>query len=193
MADKQLLLGIFADEAAADAAASSLKDWAGATKGIWLGAIGVIVVDESGHLKEHKLGARSSAKGAGIGLVLAVVAPPTLLVGMVGGGILGHFHHKGLGLTAEDKERIGGELHGGKAAVGVLVADDEVAAISAWLTELGGDVEVHEATEEALEAVAAAAANTPVNPGPPLLGFSEPGPDDDAHAQSGGRPQHPVN
>lgn len=193
MADKQLLLGIFADEAAADAAVTSLKDWAGATKGIWLDAIGVLAIDESGQLKEHKLGARSGKKGAGIGLVLAVVAPPTLLVGMIGGGILGHFHHKGLGLKAEDRERIGGELQGGKAAVGVLVMSDEVAAISAWLKELGGTVEVYGATEEALEAVAAAATDAPVNPGPPLLGFTEPGPDDDAHAQSGGRPQHPVN
>jgi hypothetical protein len=161
MADKQLVLAIFADEAAADAAVTSLKSWAEVTKGIWLGAIGVLVVDEAGHLKEHKLGARSGGKGAGIGLLLAVVAPPTLLVGMAGGSILGHFHHKGLRLSAEDRERIGGELQGGKAAVGVLVIPDEVDAISAWLTELGGAVETHEATEEALEAVAATASDTP--------------------------------
>ena len=111
---------------------------------------------------------------------------------MIGGGILGHFHHKGLGLTAEDRERIAGELHGGKAALGLLVAPDEAAAISDWLTELGGAVEVHEATDEALEAVAAAAGDTPVNADPPLLGFSEAGPDDDAHTQAGGRPQRPA-
>jgi hypothetical protein len=205
MADKQLVLAIFADEAAADDAVASLKGWEAETPHISLGAIGVIVVDETGQLKEHKLGARSGGKGAGIGLVLAVVAPPTLLAGMppptipptllagmVGGGILGHFHHQGLALSAEDRERIGGELQGGKAAVGVLVPADEVAAISAWITELGGAVEVHEATEEALEAVAAAAADTSTNSGPPLLGFTEPGRDDDAHEQSGGRPQHPV-
>jgi hypothetical protein len=192
MSDQQLVLAIFADEAAADQAVTSLKDWDAATDHIRLGAIGVLVADESGTIKEHKLGARSVGKGAGIGLLLAVVAPPTLLVGMIGGGILGHFHHKGLGLSAEDRERIGGELQGGKAAVGVLVISDDVAAISDWLTELGGAVEVHEATEEALEAVAAAAADTPLDPGPPLLGFTESGPDDDAHAQSGGRPQRPV-
>lgn len=192
MADQQLVLAIFADEAAADQAVTSLKDWEAATARVKLGAIGVIVVDESGQLKEHKLGARSSGMGAGIGLVLAVVAPPTLLAGIVGGSVLGHFHHKGLGLGAEDRERIGAELTGGKAAVGVLVPVEEAAAVSAWLTELGGAVEVHEATQEALEAVAAAAAEPPMDPGPPLLGFSEPGPDDDAHAQSGGRPQHPV-
>ena len=118
MADKQLVLAIFADEAAADAAVTSLKSWAEVTKGIWLGAIGVLVVDEAGHLKEHKLGARSGGKGAGIGLLLAVVAPPTLLVGMAGGSLLGHFHHKGLRLSAEDRERIGGELPGGQGGRG---------------------------------------------------------------------------
>ena len=191
MADQQLVLAIFADEAAADQAVASLKDWEAATAHVKLGAIGVIVTDESGQLKEHKLGARSSGRGAGIGLLLAVVAPPTLLVGMVGGGVLGHFYHKGLGLSAEDRDRIGAELTGGKAAVGVLVQEDEEAAISAWLTELGGRVEVHAATEEALQAVAAAA-DAPIDPGPPLLGFAEPGPDNDAHEQPGGRPQHPV-
>ncbi len=165
MADQQLVLAIFADEAAADLAVASLKDWEAATDHIKLGAVGVIVVDEFGHIKEHKLGARSGRMGAGIGLVLAVVAPPTLLAGMVGGGILGHFHHKGLGLSAEDRVRIGDELHGGKAAVGVLVPEHEAAAISDWLTELGGAVEVHEATEEALAAVAAAAADEPAAPG----------------------------
>ena len=77
---------------------------------------------------------------------------------MVGGGILGHFHHQGLGLTDADRERIAAELAGGKAAIGVLVEDgDEAYMISKKLTELGGTAEVHEVTEEALEAVAAAA------------------------------------
>ncbi len=157
MADNQVVLGIFNNEAAADAAVESLKMWDQATEDIKLGAIGVLVVDEAGQIKEHKLGSRSGKKGAGIGLVLAVVAPPTLLAGVVGGGILGHFHHKGLGLSVEDRERIGAELAGGKAAVGVLAAGEEAGAISGKLTELGGEVEAHEVTDEALEAVAAAA------------------------------------
>ena len=161
MADQQLVLGIFADEGAADLAVKWLKDWDKATEEIKLGAIGILVIDEFGKLKEHKLGARSGKKGAGIGLVLAVVAPPTLLAGIVGGGVLGHFHHKGLGLSTEDRERIVGELRGGKAAVGVLAKGDDVAAVSAQLTDLDGIVEVHEATDEALEAVAAAVGDTP--------------------------------
>jgi len=157
MADKQVVLGIFADEAAADAAIESLKSWDKMTEEVKLGAIGVIVLDEKGQPKIHKMGARSGKKGAGIGLVLAVIFPPTLLAGLVGGGILGHFHHKGLGMTAEDRARIVGELEGGKAAVGVLATGEEADAVVGKLAELGGDVEAHEVTDEALEAVAAAA------------------------------------
>ncbi len=155
--DKKLVLGIFADEAAADAAVESLKEWDKGTEGVTLGPIGVLVVDDKGQIKEHKLGQRSGAKGAGIGLVLAVIAPPTLLAGLVGGGILGHFHHKGLGLTPEDRARIVGELQGGKAAIGLLAIPIEVELISMKLKELGGTPEVHEVSDEALEAVAAAA------------------------------------
>jgi uncharacterized membrane protein len=155
MADKQLVLGIFAGEAAADTAVESLKAW---KKGndIKLGAIGVLVADDNGQIKEHKLGARSGGKGAGIGLVLAVIAPPTLLAGIVGGAVIGHFHHKGLGLTDADRERLAQELAGGKAAVGVLAEAVDAGEISAELTRLGGAAETHTVSDEALEAVAAA-------------------------------------
>jgi hypothetical protein len=157
MADTQVVLGIFADEAAADAAVESLKAWDKISDEVKLSAIGVLVVDDAGQIKEHKLGSRSGKKGAGIGLVLAIVAPPTLLAGIVGGGILGHFHHKALGLTDADRQRIETELTSGKAAVGVLVPTTEAGAVAGKLTELGGDVEAHDVSDEALEAVAAAA------------------------------------
>jgi hypothetical protein len=161
MAAHRMVLGIFADEAAADAAVASLMAWEKDNQ-IVSRPVGVLVADEKGQIKEHKLGQRSGKKGAGVGLVLAVIAPPTLLAGMIGGGILGHFHHKGLGLTDADRERIAAELAGGKAAVGVLVEEDpEAAMISDKLTELGGTAEIHEVTEEALEAVAAAAPSEP--------------------------------
>jgi hypothetical protein len=161
MADKQVIIGTFGNEAVADAAVESLKAWDQATELVTLSAIGVLVLDEDGQVKEHKLGARSGKKGAGIGLVLAVIAPPTLLAGIVGGGILGHFHHQGLSLTMEDRERLIAELQGGKAAVGVLASGENAEAIAGKLTALGGDVEAHEVTDEALAAVAEAA---PVEP-----------------------------
>jgi len=161
MAAHQMVLAFFADEATADAAVRSLLAWE-KENDVMPRPVGVLVADENGQIKEHKLGTRSSKTGAGIGLVLAVLAPPTLLAGMVGGAILGHFHHKGLGLTDADRERLAAELAGGKAAIGVLVEDDpEAAMISSKLAELGGIPEVHEVTEEALEAVAAAAPTEP--------------------------------
>ena len=157
MSDHRMVLGIFADEDAADAAVNSLMAWEHEND-IVPRPVGVLVVDDKGQIKEHKLGQRSGKAGAGIGLVLAVVAPPTLLVGMIGGGLLGHFHHKGLGLTDGDRERIAEELAGGKAAIGVLVEQDmEASMISRKLADLGGVPEVHEVTGEALEAVASAA------------------------------------
>jgi hypothetical protein len=156
MADLRLVLAIYGDEAAADTAAASLMAWEKANDVVHR-PVGVLVADDDGQIKEHKLGQRSGKKGAGIGLVLAVIAPPTLLAGIVGGGILGHFHHKGLGLTEADRERIAAELAGGKAAIGVLVeTDEEAAMISRELADLGGSPEVHEVSDEALEAVAAA-------------------------------------
>jgi len=157
MADNQVILAVFADEAAADAAVVSLKAWDKASDEVKLTSIGVLVLDDKGALKTHKMGSRSKAKGAGIGLVLAIVAPPTLLAGVVGGAVLGAFHHKGLGMKAEDKARIGAELAGGKAAVGVLAKGDEADAILGKLAELGGAVEAIDLTDEALEAVAEAA------------------------------------
>jgi hypothetical protein len=156
MADMQLVLAIFDDEGAADSAVESLKSWDGYSAAIKLGAIGVLVLDEKGQIKEHKLGPRSGGKGAGIGLVLAVIAPPTLLAGLVGGAVLGHFHHKGLGLDQADRDRIVAELAGGKAAVGVMALPNQAAVISATLVDLGGKAEVHDVSDEAIEAVAAA-------------------------------------
>ncbi len=158
MADpKQVILGIFADEAAADAAVEALKTWDDDNIDIELESIGVLVVDDKGQIKEHKLGRRSGGKGAGIGLVLAVIAPPTLLAGIVGGGVIGHFHHKGLGLSQEDRDRIIAELAGGKAAVGILAPVMDAPPISAKLASLGATPEVHDVSDEALEAVGSAA------------------------------------
>ena len=148
MSDKQVVLAIFQDEAAADAAVESLKAWDKADEDIKLNAIGVLVLDDKGKIKTHKLGRRSTGKGAGIGLVLAIISPPTLLAGIIGGGVLGALHHKGLGLKAEDRDRIGAELSNGKAAVGVLAANVAATAVSAKLAELGGTAEVLNVSEK---------------------------------------------
>lgn len=146
MSNKVLVLAIFADEASADAAAASLKD-TGVADG---DAIGVLVLDEHGELKAQKVGKRSVGRGAGIGLVLAIFTPVGLAAGVVGGGLLGALHHKGLGLDQADRDRIGAELAGGKAAVGVLAPVSEADYVATQLKGLGGTAETHALEDEAL-------------------------------------------
>ena len=157
MASGEVVLAFFADEDAADDAVESLKAWDKANSDVKLGAIGVMVLDDKGQLKTHKLGQRSVGKGAGLGLVAAVVFPPSLLAGIVGGGLLGALHHKSLGLNTDERNRIAAELASGKAAVGLVVKPDQAAAVSKKLAELGGVAEVHEVTEEAVAEVEAVA------------------------------------
>jgi hypothetical protein len=86
------------------------------------------------------------------------------LGGAVVGGILGAFFHKGLGLSKDDLARIGGELDGGKAAVGILAKPDEAAGVIAKLAELGGAPETHEVSDEALKQAEVAAESQPEEP-----------------------------
>jgi uncharacterized membrane protein len=156
----QVVLATFPDEAAADAAVEALKAWDKIDDEVKLNAIGVLVLDENGKLKKHKVGSRSSTKGAGIGIILALLTPVGIVGGIIGGAVLGALHHKGLGLSKEEQEKLASQLADGKAAVGVLANDETAAAVSAKLAELGGDPESHEVSDEAL-AEAATVAATP--------------------------------
>lgn len=157
MAKKQLVLAFFADETAADTVVSEIKQWDKASKEIKLGSIAILVKDENGKIKTQKLGARHTKTGVAGGVLAAVLSGGvTLLAGVVVGGITGGFFRKGLGLSKEDLERMGGELDNGRAAVCVLAATDEAEAVAAKLTELGGEAETHEVTEEAVEEAATA-------------------------------------
>ncbi len=155
------MLAFFDTEDAADQAAKGLKDWEKATEYMKVDGIGVLVTDDKGQVKEHKLGKRAGKKGMGIGVALGVVAAiPTggasLLgaagAGVVGGGLIGEFFHKGLKMSDEDAARIGRELDAGHAAVGVLAWDSETDAVSGKLKELGGTPETHEVAKLAAEA-----------------------------------------
>jgi uncharacterized membrane protein len=145
---QQLVLAFFADEDAADRAAQALKSWEKASEYMKVDAIGVLVTDGNGEVKEHKLGRRAGKKGMGIGVALGVVAAtPTgglaLVGGVLGGGVIGEFFHKGLEMTDEDVARIGHELDAGHAAVGVLAWDFETDAVADKLKELGGTPATH--------------------------------------------------
>ena len=75
-----------------------------------------------------------------------------------GGGLLGALHHKNLGLGEADRDRIGSELEGGKAAVGVLAPVSEATVVADKLTDLGGTAETHPVSDEAVEEAQEAAA-----------------------------------
>ena len=147
MDHKILTLALFDSENAADTAAASLGD-SGLAKH---DAIGVLALNDDGELKVDKVGARSTKKGAGVGAVLWLLGPVGVGVGVVGGGLLGALHHKGLGLDDDDQARISKQLEDGRAAVGVLTEPDEASAVSDYLTKQWGATEAHEAPDEALD------------------------------------------
>lgn len=150
MAEKRLVIAIFDAEADADAAAADLRE----TGAVVDDAIAVLVLDERGKLKTHKVGATSGVKGAAAGAVLGLLGPIGLGVGTAGGALLGKLHHKDLGLDDADRERLGGALRGGKAAVGVLADPDELVAVESLLVGRGGTTEAHELSEAALREAA---------------------------------------
>ncbi len=148
MAKDQLVLAVFPDELAADSAAAALKD-----SGIADGdAIGILALDENGKLKQDKIGAHSTGKGAAIGGVIAVFSTALLGPAVLAGVAVGALHHKNLGLSDADKARLTVELNDGKAAVGVMSHADTAPAISDRLGQLGGTPERYELTDEALQA-----------------------------------------
>jgi uncharacterized membrane protein len=154
--DRTLVLAIFDNEMAADAAADALRS-SGATD---TDAIGVLAIDANGKLNEDKVGARSTGKGAGIGAALCLLGPVGVGVGVVGGAAAGALHHKGLKLDGADRARIRSELSNGKAAVGVLARGVDVRSVSERLTRLGGTPESHQVSEDELRASGAEESTT---------------------------------
>ncbi len=167
MAKQQLVLAFFENEDEADEAVIEVKDWDKASKEIKLGAIGVLVKDDKGKIKTHKLGARKTGTGVVVGVLAGVLSGGvSLLGGAIVGGILGSFFRKGLGLSKDDLARIDGELDGGKAAVCILAEPEEADAVAAKLAELGGKPEAHEVTESAVAQAAEAAEAAPEEAAP---------------------------
>jgi uncharacterized membrane protein len=161
-----LVMAFFPSETAADDSAAVLKEWAKANRRVDLEAIGVLVKDQDGAVKTHKLGTRQAGKGIGVGSVLGLVAAiPTgglslvegVALGGAGGAVVGSLFHRGLGLTNRDVTRIAGHLDAGHAALGVLVPERQTHAVSAQLAELGGEAEIHEVDADAVREAEAAA------------------------------------
>lgn len=164
MSKKQLVLGYFGSEAAADAAVEALKQWDKASKDVKLGAIGVLVKDDKGKVKTHKTGKRNTGLGALLGVIAAVLSGGvSLLGGIVGGGVIGALFHKRLGISKEEMAEIDTHLNDGKAAVGLLVKTGEAEAVTAKMTELGGvAASSYEVEDEVIEEAVSAAETEPV-------------------------------
>jgi hypothetical protein len=157
MSKHTVVLAIFNDETAAEEAIELLKE-SRLAKG---DAIGVLALDEKGELKADKVGKRSWGKGAGIGAVVALVTPVGLAAGLIGGGLLGALHHKNLGLSEADRERLHRELEGGKAAAAVLAPVAEADVVADFLRDQGGAPEAHPVSDEAVEEAQMAATAEP--------------------------------
>jgi len=153
MADKRLVIATFDAAAAAEEAADALKD----TGAVVDDAIAVLVLDDRGALKTHRVGATSGAKGAAAGLVLGLLGPVGLGLGAAGGALLGKLHHKDLGIDDADRERLSASLRGGRAAVGVLADLDELVAVESILIGRGATTEAHEYDEARLREAAESA------------------------------------
>jgi uncharacterized membrane protein len=115
-------------------------------------AIGILVIDDHGKLKQQKVGARSVGKGVAIGGVVGVVGAAVLGPAILVGAGVGALHHKHVGLSDADKARLAEELSSGKAAVAVMAEFDQAPAVSERLTQLGGQPEQLEMSDEALQA-----------------------------------------
>lgn len=160
--DQQLVLGFFANEEAAQKAAAELQGMDRSVLGIKFDNIGILVKDNKGKVKAKLEGPRHTGLGLVLGGLAAVLTGGlSLIAGVVLGGVLGHFVHKGLGLGKEDLARIGGELDGGKAAVAVMVPESEAKAVTSWMQGVGGVTESHAVSEEVMEQSAAEVAANP--------------------------------
>jgi hypothetical protein len=126
---------------AAQQAAEDLKQWDKANDDVKAGAVGVLLSDGKGGIKQDLTGPRAGGKGAAIGAILGLIAAvPTgglsllsgILGGGVGGGIIGSFFHKHLGMSEQERDGLAKEIAGGCAAVGVLAEADEAGAFTAF-------------------------------------------------------------
>lgn len=173
MANKNdhFVVAYYTNSAAAEAAADDLKNWDKANKDIKLGAIGVLRLNaKNGQLEVEEMGQRDARKGAlwgtAIGVTLGVLTAgigliPGVIAGAAGGGVLGSFNHKSLGMSDADRDTLVDQLRHGGAALGVMCDDFEAEATKAEMARLGGTATVYSVpAATAAELRAAAEAQT---------------------------------
>lgn len=160
---RHLVLAVFEDQAAATGAAEWLKTWERTNRDvddIKFGAMAVLTADEDKEIKVHRVGKRDVGSGAGVGLIIGVLAGAlTAGVGLLGGlaagalvgGVGGGLIHKGLGMHQGDLAELTDQLCSGRAAVAIVVLEPHAKAVTEQLIDLGGRTKVYECSLEALE------------------------------------------
>lgn len=159
--NENVVVAIFEDKAAAEAAIERLKKWDKASDDINLGAIGLLY-KVNGEVKAnigHQSG-RGLKIGAILGVIVGVLSGGVGIIGGVAaggllGGALGTFFTKSLNLNEAECNALGMELDLGKAAVVVTCDEHEVKPTRLTLEHAGGVVKVYIVPADALDDVAA--------------------------------------
>jgi uncharacterized membrane protein len=160
------VIAMFNTPGQAEQAANDLLDWEKTNSAINLGAIGIITRNNKGELKTKNYAERNTGKGARIGVGLGVLAAvlsggltliPTAIGGAIAGAAAGALSHKALGLTDTEKDQLNSDLDRGCAAILVMCAESEVAAITDYLALEGGRTLSHPIDAASLESAANAA------------------------------------
>jgi len=159
--NENVVIAVFEDGPAAEAAVARLKQWDKASEDVKLGAIGLLY-KEDGQVKTtvgHQTG-RGLLVGAVVGVIAGVLTGGVGLIGGAAagglmGGALGSFFRQSLHLTEEECNALGTELDLGKAAVVVNVDEYEIVPTSRNLEHAGGVAKVYAIPKEAVDEAAA--------------------------------------
>jgi uncharacterized membrane protein len=152
----ELVLAFFENEAAADEAVKEIKRWDEASVDIRLSAIGIMVKDDKGKIKTHKLGERRSLGGAVLFGLAALLTGGTIIGlgamgGILAGAGVGALIHKGLKISKEEMQKLNQELDDGKAAVGVMTETGTTEPVHAHLSGLKGYLKSFEVAKEVID------------------------------------------
>ncbi|MFN2137525.1 MAG: DUF4332 domain-containing protein [Candidatus Promineifilaceae bacterium] len=168
MANKndQLVLSYYPNAAAAQTAADRLKLWDDDNDEIKLGAIAVLTLKSNGDLDYHEVGQRTpiagalwgTAVGAAVGLLAGGIGIiPGAIAGAAGGGLLGSFNHKNVGMSDPQRNELIANLKEGGAALAVMADDFELDPLRAELVRYGGSVTHYHVPKESAYMMARAA------------------------------------
>lgn len=155
-----VVIALFGDEQAAQAAIDGIKVWDKANDQMKLGAIGLL--RKEGDKVKTSVGrktGRGVAIGATVGIIGAVLTGgASLIAGAVGagtlGGAVGAFLKNSMGLTKEEIAQIGQELDAGRVAVVVPCDEYEIPLVTEFMSGPGVTVRAYDVSSDALIEVA---------------------------------------